>query len=81
MGRTAGTNTRAACWTRFLVVLIGGKKFTKPGQANPAVWPNDGLSSHYHRGAVGQDVNDPVFPHRRATPRRHPASSCPTWRG
>jgi triacylglycerol lipase len=45
------------------VVLIGGKRFTAPGRANPAVWPNDGLVAL--RSALAEDIGDPVLPHRR----------------
>jgi hypothetical protein len=44
------------------VVLIAGDRFTKPGQVNPTVWPNDGavaLSS-----ALATDISDLVLAHR-----------------
>ncbi|ULE35457.1 hypothetical protein K3G64_03135 [Mycobacterium sp. IDR2000157661] len=45
------------------VVLIGGKRFTGAGQANPTVWPNDGLVAL--QSALAEGVGDPVLPHRR----------------
>jgi hypothetical protein len=44
------------------VVLIAGDRFTKPGQVNPTVWPNDGQVAL--RSALATDITDPVLPHR-----------------
>ncbi|CAM3042815.1 alpha/beta hydrolase [Mycobacterium intermedium] len=54
---------QAGVLDKIPVVLIGGNKFTKPGQVNPAVWPNDGIVAL--RSALATDVPDSVLPHRR----------------
>jgi triacylglycerol lipase len=45
------------------VVLIAGNRFTKDGNVNPAVWPNDGLVAV--QSALAKDVGNNVLPHRR----------------
>lgn len=54
---------QAGVLDKIPVVLIGGSRFTRPGQVNPAVWPNDGFVAL--RSALATDVGDPVLPHRR----------------
>ena len=63
MGKNGWNEFQAGVLDKIPVVLIGGKKFTKPGQVNPAVWPNDGLVAL--QSALAKDVSDPVLPHRR----------------
>ncbi|MBJ7337345.1 MAG: alpha/beta hydrolase [Mycolicibacterium sp.] len=64
MGKDGWNAFQAGVLDKIPVVLIGGKKFIAPaGQANPAVWPNDGLVAL--RSAHAVDVGDPVLPHRR----------------
>ena len=45
------------------VVLTAGKRFTRVGQVNPMVWPNDGIVAV--RSALAVDLADSVLPHRR----------------
>ena len=45
------------------VVLIAGNEFTKDGQVNSAVWPNDGIVAL--QSALAKSISDPVLPHRR----------------
>ncbi|OBI79521.1 hypothetical protein A9X01_26095 [Mycobacterium asiaticum] len=54
---------QAGVLEKIPVVLIGGNRFTQPGQANPAVWPNDGIVAL--RSALATDIADSVLPHRR----------------
>lgn len=63
MGKNGWNEYQGGVLDKIPVVLIGGKKFTKPGQVNPAVWPNDGLVAL--QSALAKDVSDPVLPHRR----------------
>ncbi|MBN9633669.1 MAG: hypothetical protein J0H22_00280, partial [Actinobacteria bacterium] len=44
------------------VVLIAGQRFTKPGQADPTIWPNDGLVAL--QSALAKNISDSVLPHR-----------------
>lgn len=62
MGKTGWNEYQGGVLDKIPVVLIGGKKFTKPGQVNPAVWPNDGIVAL--QSALAKDVSDPVLPHR-----------------
>jgi triacylglycerol lipase len=64
MGKGGWNEFQSGVLDRVPVVLIGGKKFSAPaGQANPAVWPNDGLVAL--QSALAKDIGDPVLPHRR----------------
>jgi triacylglycerol lipase len=63
MGKNGWNEFQSGVLDKIPVVLIGGKKFTMPGQVNPAVWPNDGLVAL--QSALAKDVTDPVLPHRR----------------
>ena len=67
MGKNGWNEYQSGVLDRIPVVLIGGKKFTGPGQlpgpANPTVWPNDGLVAL--QSALAKDIGDPVLPHRR----------------
>lgn len=63
MGENGWNEFQSGVLDQIPVVLIGGKKFTKEGQVNSAVWPNDGLVAL--QSALAADVGDPVLPHRR----------------
>ncbi len=63
MGKDGWNQFQAGVLDKIPVVLIGGNKFTKPGQVNPAVWPNDGIVAL--QSALATDISDPVVPHRR----------------
>lgn len=64
MGQNGWNQFQSGVLDKIPVVLIGGKKFTAPaGQANPAVWPNDGLVAL--QSALAKDIGDPVLAHRR----------------
>ncbi len=63
MGKNGWNEFQSGVLGKIPVVLIGGKKFTKPGQVNPGVWPNDGLVAL--PSALAKDISDPVLPHRR----------------
>jgi len=63
MGKDGWNQFQAGVLDKIPVVLIGGKKFTKSGQVNPMVWPNDGIVAL--RSALAVDVADSVLPHRR----------------
>ncbi|MDP7727639.1 MULTISPECIES: esterase/lipase family protein [Mycobacterium] len=63
MGKNGWNDFQSGVLDKIPVVLIGGKKFAKPGQVNPAVWPNDGLVAL--QSALAKDISDPVLPHRR----------------
>lgn len=63
MGKDGWNQFQAGVLDKIPVVLIGGKKFTRPGQVNPLVWPNDGVVAL--RSALAVDIADSVLPHRR----------------
>jgi pimeloyl-ACP methyl ester carboxylesterase len=63
MGSDGWNQFQTGVLDKIPVVLIGGSKFTQPGQVNPAMWPNDGIVAL--RSALATDVGDPVLPHRR----------------
>jgi triacylglycerol lipase len=63
MGKDGWNQFQAGVLDKIPVVLIGGKKFTKSGQVNPMVWPNDGVVAL--RSALAVDITDLVLPHRR----------------
>jgi pimeloyl-ACP methyl ester carboxylesterase len=63
MGADGWNQFQTGVLDKIPVVLIGGSRFTRPGQVNPAVWPNDGFVAL--RSALATDVGDPVLPHRR----------------
>ena len=63
MGKDGWNEFQSGVLDKIPVVLIGGKKFTKDGQVNPAMWPNDGLVAL--QSALAKDISDPVLPHRR----------------
>jgi len=63
MGKDGWNQAQSGVLDQIPVALIGGKKFTGPNPANPAVWPNDGLVAL--RSALAVDIADPVLPHRR----------------
>jgi triacylglycerol lipase len=61
-GKDGWDEAQAGVLDKIPVVLIAGDRFTKPGQVNPAVWPNDGTVAL--RSALATDITDPVLPHR-----------------
>jgi len=63
MGPAGWNQFQSGVLDRIPVTLIAGTRFTVPGQANPAVWPNDGLVALDSALAAG--IGDPVLPHRR----------------
>ncbi|WP_425005284.1 hypothetical protein [Mycolicibacterium sp. S3B2] len=63
MGENGWNEFQSGVLDQIPVVLIGGKKFTKQGPVNSAVWPNDGLVAL--QSALAADIGDPVLPHRR----------------
>ena len=63
MGENGWNEFQSGVLDQIPVVLIGGKKFTKDGPVNSAVWPNDGLVAL--QSALAADIGDPVLPHRR----------------
>ncbi|WP_322789295.1 alpha/beta hydrolase [Mycolicibacterium sarraceniae] len=63
MGKDGWNEFQSGVLDKIPVVLIGGKKFTKDGQVNPEVWPNDGLVAL--QSALAKDISDSVLPHRR----------------
>jgi triacylglycerol lipase len=63
MGKGGWNEFQAGVLDKIPVVLIAGGKFTVPGQANPAVWPNDGIVAE--ESALAKSISDPVVPHRR----------------
>ena len=63
MGRDGWNEHQSGVLDKIPVVLIGGKRFNRDGQVNPAVWPNDGLVAL--QSALARDISDPVLPHRR----------------
>lgn len=64
MGENGWNEYQSGVLDEIPVVLIAGNKFTAPRpEANPAVWPNDGLVAT--QSALAKDVGDPVLPHRR----------------
>ncbi len=65
MGKDGWNQFQAGVLDKVPVVLIGGKRFTTPGQANPMVWPNDGIVEL--RSALAVDITDQVLPHRRCS--------------
>jgi hypothetical protein len=62
-GKDGWNEFQSGVLDKIPVVLIAGKKFTVPGPANPAVWPNDGLVAE--ESALAKSVSDPVLPHRQ----------------
>lgn len=62
-GKNGWNDFQAGVLDRIPVVLIAGNKFTLPGPANAAVWPNDGLVAE--GSALATSIGDPVLPHRR----------------
>lgn len=63
MGRDGWNAFQAGVLDEIPVALIAGGKFTVPGPANPAVWPNDGIVAE--ESALATSISDPVLPHRR----------------
>ena len=63
MGKGGWNEFQAGVLDKIPVVLIAGHRFTSPGAADPAVWPNDGLVAP--ESALAKDIGDPVLPHRR----------------
>lgn len=63
MGKNGWNEYQSGVLDKIPVTLIGGNKFTKSGQVNAAVWPNDGLVAL--QSALGKDISDAVLPHRR----------------
>jgi hypothetical protein len=62
-GKSGWNQFQSGVLDKIPVVLIAGNKFTLPGPANPAVWPNDGLVAE--DSALAKGIGDPVLPHRR----------------
>jgi pimeloyl-ACP methyl ester carboxylesterase len=63
MGKGGWNEFQSGVLDQIPVVLIAGNRFTKEGQTNPAVWPNDGLVAE--QSALAKSISDPVLPHRR----------------
>ena len=63
MGKDGWNQFQAGVLDKIPVTLIAGTKFTKTGQVNPLVWPNDGEVAV--RSAFAVDIADSVLPHRR----------------
>ena len=63
MGAKGWSEFQSGVLDKIPVVLIAGDRFTVPGPANPAVWPNDGTVAL--ESALAKSVGDPVLPHRR----------------
>ena len=63
MGKTGWNEFQAGVLDQIPVVLIAGNRFTKEGQVNSAVWPNDGIVAA--QSALAKSISDPVLPHRR----------------
>jgi pimeloyl-ACP methyl ester carboxylesterase len=63
MGPRGWNQVQAGAIDNIPVTLIAGDRFTKPGQTNAAVWPNDGIVAL--RSALAVDIDDAVLPHRR----------------
>ena len=63
MGKNGWNEFQSGVLDKIPVVLIAGKRFTKDGQVNPAVWPNDGIVAE--QSALAKSISDPVLPHRR----------------
>jgi hypothetical protein len=61
-GKNGWNDFQSGVLDKIPVVLIAGKKFTRPAGANSAVWPNDGLVAE--ESALARSVGDPVLPHR-----------------
>jgi pimeloyl-ACP methyl ester carboxylesterase len=62
MGKDGWNDAQAGILDTIPVVLIGGDRFTSTAQANPAVWPNDGLVAL--PSALATDISDAVLPRR-----------------
>lgn len=63
MGQDGWNEFQSGVLDDIPVVLIAGKRFVGPSQANAAVWPNDGLVAL--QSALAKDLGDPVLPNRR----------------
>lgn len=63
MGKSGWNEFQSGVLDQIPVVLLGGKKFTVQGTADPSVWPNDGIVAL--DSALAKDIGDPVLPHRR----------------
>jgi hypothetical protein len=63
MGAKGWNSLQAGVLDRIPVTLIGGNRFTHPGVADPAVWPNDGIVQL--RSALALDIDIATLPHRR----------------
>ncbi len=63
MGPRGWNQVQAGALEKIPVTLIAGVRFTRPGPANAAVWPNDGIVAL--RSALAVDIDDAVLPHRR----------------
>lgn len=63
MGPRGWNQVQAGAIDDIPVTLIAGDRFTKAGQTNQAVWPNDGIVAL--RSALAVDLDDAVLPHRR----------------
>jgi pimeloyl-ACP methyl ester carboxylesterase len=63
MGKNGWNEFQSGVLDQIPVVLIAGNKFTREGQVNPAVWPNDGIVAL--QSALAKNVSDSVLPHRR----------------
>lgn len=63
MGKDGWNQFQSGVLDKVPVVLIGGRRFARPGPVNAMVWPNDGIVAL--RSALAGDVGDSVLPHRR----------------
>jgi triacylglycerol lipase len=62
MGKDGWSEAQTGMLDKIPVALIAGDRFSKPGQVNPTVWPNDGEVAL--QSALATHITDPVLPHR-----------------
>jgi pimeloyl-ACP methyl ester carboxylesterase len=62
MGPRGWNQVQTGALADIPVTLVAGGRFTRPGQTNAAVWPNDGIVAL--RSALAVDIDDAVLPHR-----------------
>lgn len=62
MGKDGWNEFQSGVLDKIPVVLIAGQRFTKPGQVDPTIWPNDGLVAL--QSALAKNISDSVLPHR-----------------
>lgn len=62
MGPSGWNAAQAGVLDDIPVTLVAGERFTRP-DANPQVWPNDGIVAA--RSALAAELDDAILPHRR----------------